>query len=426
MQTTMGHMSGQLNEKWNDLPKNKKIQIGIGVVAFIMTIIIASIVFTRPNMTLLYNQNLETKQVAEIVEVLDARKLQYKIVHNGMNIEVDKKQLEEVKVALATENVPKGDYNFSDAINNTMTTTESEKKEKFNRLKEVELERMLISMDDISNADVTLVIPEEKNSFLASKQKSSASVLLTLDRPQTTKQIEGMARLISSSVTNLDIENINIVDTEGNALYLGMDEGILTGNKQQELKLSAENDIKSKIIQLLDPIFDEVRISPNLILDFDQYEEIREEYIPQTTGKGLPSVEQTQSSTTTNTANGKEPGVATNGGDATIYALDDGSTGESKSNSKVTEYANNKVVSNAVKNVGTIDYKNSSLAINVFSEKVYKQDIIEKTLDNTMTWDSYKETNKMNMPISVDNEIIEAVKNGTGIDNVVINGYEKP
>ncbi|MGL4799016.1 MAG: flagellar basal-body MS-ring/collar protein FliF [Cellulosilyticaceae bacterium] len=426
MQQTMEQMSNQLTEKWTELPKKQKMQIGVGAGAMLIALVVLIFLFARPKMTLLYNQNLESKQIAEVVEVLQEKKIPYEIVHSGMNIEVPEKEMNNAKIALATENVPKGNYTFADAINNTMSTTESEKQAKMQHLDEVELENMLTSMDDIAAADVKLVVPEEKNSFLASKQRSSASVVLTLERPQTTKQMEGIARLISSSVTNLDMNHINIMDTEGNTLYIGADEGLLTSNKQQELKLSAENDIKGKVSQLLEPMYDEIRISPNLILDFDHYEEVREEYIPQESGKGLPQKEVTQNTSATNAQNGAEPGVTNNGGDIPVYQIGNGTTGENKTSSKEVEYANNKVVSNAVKNVGSVDYKKSSLAVHVFKEKIYREDLVKKNLDTATTWEAFKETNKGNIAIPVDEMVLESIKNGTGIDNVVVYGYEKP
>ncbi len=426
MQETIEQMSTQVNERWNGLSKTRKIQLGIGTVLLVLTIAIATFILTRPNMTLLYNQNLETKQIAEVVEVLQAQGISYNLVHNGLNIEVEQGKLNAAKIALATEDVPKGGYTFADAMNNTMSTTESEREAKMQRLTEVNLENMLMGMSAIQEADVSLVVPEEKNAFIASKQESSASVLLKTAQSLSTKQVEGIARLISSSVTNLDMKNINIMDTEGNSLYIGDDEATLTTNKQQELKFTAEADISNKIRQLLEPIYDEIRISPNLVLDFNHYEEVREEYIPQETGKGLPSKEVTQSSTSTNTPNQGVVGTPENGGDAPNYQLGSGSASESKTQNQDIEYVNNKVVSNAIKNIGDIDYKKSSLAVHVFKERVYREADIANTLDENMTWAMFKEQNKNNIPIIVDEGIVASIQNGTGIDNVVVYGYEKP
>ena len=224
------------------------------------------------------------------------------------------------------------------------------------------------------------------------------------------------------------MENINIIDTEGNSLYIGQEEDTLSTNKQQEIKLAAEKDLGAKVKQILEPIYDEVRISSNLILNFDQYEEMREEYVPQfeEDGRGIIRVEKEQTTESTNSQNGAEPGVATNNGEAPTYQVGDGGTGESKTSNKEIEYVNNKVISNIVKNPGDIDYKNSTLAVNVFKNKVYKQEEVEKTLDNNVTWEIFKETNSVNRPIEVKQEIVDSIRYGTGVDNVVVSGYEKP
>lgn len=427
MQETIDQVSTQITEKWNGLSKKQKIQLGIGTSCILLTIIIIGIILSRPKYEMLLRQIPET-DIAAAAQVLDEEKITYQVIDEGTSIQVKDKDLINAKLALTRENIPKGGYTFEDAINNTMSTTESEKRAKMNQLTEVELERALTSMDAVDYADVTLVIPEEKNSFIASKQDSSASILLRLTTPQTSKQIEGIARFVSSSVSGLKMNNINIIDTEGNSLYIGQEEDTLTTNKQQEIKLTAEKDISQKVKQILEPIYDEVRISPNLILDFDQYQESREEYIPQfeDDGKGIIRVEKEQSTESTNGQNGAEPGVATNNGQTPTYQVGNGTTGESKTSNREVEYVNNKVISNIVKNPGNIDYKKSTLAVNVFKNKIYKQEEVEKNLDPGTTWEMFKETNNINKPIEVESVIVDSIRYGTGIDSVVVTGYEKP
>ena len=425
MQEMIEHMSAQLTERWQALSKSKKLLIVGGVALFLVILTIAIIALSRPKMASIYNQNLSAKQVAEVVDVLDAEKISYTLINNGLNIEVNQKDLNTAKVALAAENVPTGSYEFADAIDNTMSTTESERKAKMHRLAETDLENMLMAMEGVAYADVTLVVPEEKNSFIASKQQSSASVLLTVNRTLTTKQIEGIARLVCGSVTNLEMENVNIMDTSGNTLYIGADEGVLTSTKQQEVKQAAETAIKEKVRQLLEPVYDEVRIIPNLILNFDQYEEMREEYYAVEDGKGIPTSEYSQKSSSTTGSAAEEPGVANNGGDVATYEIGDGTTAESKSESSEVNYANSKVVSSSVKNVGEIDYSQSSLTVFVFKEKVYKE--ANFAGDGELnTWEAFKEANKDNIAIAIEEHIVESIQVGTGITNVVVYGYETP
>ncbi|MDF2877387.1 MAG: flagellar M-ring protein FliF [Clostridia bacterium] len=425
MQATFEQISNQVTEKWGNLTNSQKIKIYIGITAVIITLGIIGFL-SRPQMKALY-RNLDLKQASEVTEILTEQKIKYKLLDDGTTIQVDKNQLDAAKLILARENVPKGQYTFDDAITNSMSTTEDEKKAKMNHLKQVELESTLESMENIEEAQVTLVIPEEKNSFIQSKQQSSASVLLTLNNTLSSKQVEGIARLISSSVQNLDIKNINIIDSTGENLYIGSDEGDLALGKQQELKGAAENTIKTKITELLGVMYDEVRISPNLILDFNQYEEVSEVYTPQfeDDSRGIIQQENIANGSSSNTQEGAEPGVANNGGDAPVYQIGNGANGESKTSTKDITYVNDKKVSTSVKNIGDIDFEKSSLAVNLFKNKIYQEEDVEETLAG-ITWDQFKEQNKMQLPMAVDETIINSIKSATGIDNVAVQGYENP
>lgn len=425
MQETIAQISNQITEKWGNLSKKNKIKIGVGISAFVVAIVILVIVLSKPKMKVLY-RNLDLKAAAEVTNVLDTEKISYTLSDNGTTILVDEKDINSAQLILARENVPKGRYTFDDALSNSMSTTENEKKAKMHYLKENDLEATLESMDSIEKADVTLVIPEDKNSFLESKQKSSASVLLTLREPLSTKSIEGIARLICSSVENLDMENINIVDSAGNNLYIGQEEDKLSLSKQQEHKEAAEKLIRSKIENLLSGLYDDVRISPNLVLDFEQYEEVKEEYTPQFEDdpRGIIQREVVSSSSSTNTTNAEPPGVAANG-NAITYQAGDGGQGESKTDNKDITYVNNKTTSNKTKNVGDIIFEDSSLAVNLFKHKIYKQEEIEKALSG-QSWEDFKQENRVQNTIPVEENIVESIKKATGIDNVIVQAFEMP
>jgi flagellar M-ring protein FliF len=427
MPETITQVSNQLTQKWNGLSNKMKWGLGIGLAIVFLIILLVIVLLTRPQYQSIFDTQLDLKEAAQVTEVLEAQKIDYKVVDNGRVVQVEKANLNQAKLALASENVPKGRYTFEDAINNTMSTTQDEKKAKLQQLAKSNMEAALETIDGIAQADVTLVIPEEKNSFIASKQKSSASVLLTLSSTLDTKQIEGIARYIASSVNNLEMEDVTIIDSQGNNLYNGNDTDALVTTKQQEYKIQAENEIKTKVNTLLEPIFDEVRVSPNLVLDFSQFAESREEYIPQfdEDGRGIIQKEIVNNTSSSNAASSSEPGTATNGGDVPSYTIG-GSTGtETKSSSKDIDYVTNKIVTNTVKNQGDIDYDKSSVAVNVFRVKQYQEEIVMKTLED-MTWEEFKAQNSADVPFQIEQEVIDAIASGTGIKNVVVYGYERP
>lgn len=426
LQQVIEQISSQITEKWNGLSKKQKIQIGIGVLALIIGIT-AVAWLTRPKMKNLFTENLDSKSIGQVATVLGENSIKYKLINDSTNIQVQEEQYEQALMYTAMSDVPQSGMTFNEVINNTMSTTQTEMTAKTNEYKKQQLEKTLSSMEGIENARVELVIPEQKNAYLQSQVESRASVFLTLSKTLTSKQCEGIATYLSASVANLDKKNIVVIDATGNTLFSGGEESELGVNKQQEIKSLAEQDVTQKVSNLLRNMYDDVRVSPNLILDFDQYQESSQKY--QTQGedesRGVIQQESQVSSSSKNTGTGAEPGTATNGGDVPTYQTNDGVTGESKESQKEIVYAPNKTESVYVKNPGNIDLKKSSLSVNLFKNKIYKEEEVAPTLTG-MTWNEFKQNNREQRTLAVDESIVNSVKSATGIDNVVVNAYENP
>ncbi len=428
MQETIGQISNQVTEKWNDLSKKQKIKIGVGV-GLVVVIIAIAMYLARPQMRVLYNGQMDSKFIAETTQVLDDKKITYKVINDGTNIQVNSDQYNAAVLALSLEGVTDTTYSFNDMINTTMSTTENEWKERVNHLTKEELQTTLKQIKGVQDVVVQLNIPEEKNSFIQSKQESSASVFLTLSEPLSSKQAEGIANFMAYAVKNLDKKNVIILDSNGNTIYQGGEDSSLALSKQQEVKKVAEDAVKEKINDLLSELYSDVRISPNLVLDFDHYVENNKEYTAQGDDgqRGVITQENVANSSSTATnGSGGEPGTATNGGDTTQYVAEDGNgTTSSKDNQKEITYAPNLKESEYVKNMGDIDLEKSSLAVNVFRNKIYREKEIKPTLVG-ITWAEFKSQNGQQQAFTVEESIISAVKAATGINNVSVNGFEIP
>lgn len=427
LQETIGQISNQVTEKWSGLSKKNKIQIVVGAVAIVVIIAIVAFL-NRTQMRVLYNTSQDTKFIAETAEVLEAKSIEHRIISDGTNIEVDDEQYNSAIMALSLEGVSNTGYSFEDAMNNSMSTTDDEKKQKMNNFTKEELQRAIKEIEGVEDARVLLVIPEEKNSFIQSTQESTASVMLTLSKPITSKQAEGIANYMAFGVKNLEKKNITIMDTNGTTLYAGSDdeEGIAL-TKQQELKQQVENQIKENIKNLLTGLYDDVKISANVVLDFDQQQEVSEEYSTQGDDeqRGVIQNETVSGSSTTNTTTGGEPGTGTNGGDTTQYVVGGNVAGESKTNDKQINYQPNKKQTTWIKSIGDVDAEKSSLAVNLFKRKIYKEEEVAPTLVGT-TWAEFKAQNGGQQNLQVDEGTIEAIQNATGIRTVSINAYETP
>ena len=428
MPEAITQMSGQITEKWNELDKSQKIKIGAISLTLLAVIIISLIFFNKPKMVILM-RDLDSKQANRATEVLDSESISYQLKDEGRTILVENKDLNKSKLIMAREDIPKGRFLFDDALNNTMSTTESEMRVKLHKSTENEMASALEIIENVERAEVNLVIPDEDNSFLESKQKATAAVILELSDPLTNKQVNGIANFVSRSVKNLDPQDINIIDTEGNNLYVG-DDAELNGDysNKQEQKILAEQDLKNKVAELMGKMYDDVRVSPNLVFDYDQYVETKESYespIPDS-NKGIITDEKTTSSSSSNTQTGAEPGDLPNAGDIPNYVIGGGGAGESKSDSKDTEYAVDKTVSNTTKAVGKVDVNESSIAIHAFRNKEYIQDEVEATLPPGQSWEEFKELNKEQSVLPVDEVMVDSIQKATGLQNVALQSFEIP
>ena len=426
MQETIQQISNQVTEKWNNLEKKHKIMIGVGIGALIIAIVVASFLM-RPKYTVLFSEDVDPKVVGEVVTVLKENNIKTRVINNSTNIEVPEKSYEEARMYTASSGVTETGMTLEQLLNNDMSTTQTQMSLKSKEYLKESLQETLKHIDGVEAARVELVIPEQKNAYLQSQVESNASVFLTLSKQLTSAQCEGIAIYVASSVQNLKKENIVIIDSTGATLYSGAEDANTAVGKQQELKAAAENEIKKKITDLLGNMYDDVRISPNLILNFDQYQEKNEAYSAQgdDQSRGVIQKETETKSSSTNTNNGDVPGTDTNGGDAVTYQTNAGGQSTSKDSSKDTTYSPDKKETVFVRNTGDVDLEKSSLSVNLFKNKIYKEEDVKSTLAGT-TWADFKEQNKVQNPINVDEAIVNSIKSATGIDNVVVNAYENP
>lgn len=421
-------ISSKITESWSHFSKPKKI-IASGIISVAVIGIGFSGVMAFSNSKEVLYSNLSMQDAAQIVAVLDSEKIPYKLDRGGQMISLEKTAINQAKIILARENVPKGKYTFEDALNNSMSTTQTEKNAKLHRLKEVELETTLELIESIQKADVSLVIPNEKNSFVVSEQKSKASVVLSLNNQLSNKNIEGVARVVKNSVKNLELSNISIVDTNGNILFNGEIVNEIDMTNKQEIKTKAEQELVMKVANLLEPSYDDVRISPNLVFDFDVYAEAREEYLPvfKDNPRGMIDSEKTHDSSSSGSEDkrGGIPGTVPNGGEApTNQLLDDTQKTESSEVSeREIEYLNNKIITNLTKDVGSVDFEKSSIGIQVYATKLYYQEEVEK---NNLDWLSFKRENSKQNPLEIDEGTVHLIRKATGLKNVAIQGFEKP
>ncbi|MCL2380710.1 MAG: flagellar M-ring protein FliF [Treponema sp.] len=157
------------------------------------------------------------------------------------------------------------------------------------------------ALDDVDNANVTIVIPEDRL-FASEQNPVSASVIITprpgSDITENRRKIEGIQRLLRFAIEGLRDENIVITDHRGNILndFEGMAEWdrLSLIERQTRIIQRLEADYRARILSSLQSTFgnDRVReIDIRFEMDMSQQSVFTEEVFPITIrprSPGLP------------------------------------------------------------------------------------------------------------------------------------------
>ncbi len=129
---------------------------------------------------------------------------------------------------------------------------------------------------------------------LRDPRRPSASVFLELfpGRGVKPEQVKAIANLVASSIPELTVENVTVVDQKGNLLSTGEeDAGMLLAGRQREYARRVESDIQQRINGILAPIVggENFKAEVSAELDFTEIEQAEELFNPD-----LPAVRSEQ------------------------------------------------------------------------------------------------------------------------------------
>jgi flagellar M-ring protein FliF len=266
-----------LGDKWKNLSKATKISIILISIGLITSLITFSVYSTKVTYAPLF-YNLQPQDAAKIREKLISDKVSYKISDGGATILVPKEKVDDLRLSVYSDGTVlssgKG-YELFDQSNFGLTETES--KVMYQRALEGELARTIQGFDEVEQARVHLVLPEE-SVFTKDTEKATASVTLKLKGTSTLtpEQVKAIISFVSGSVKNLPKENVEIVDSNLNLLSENLfdsttSSGTLSASKQQDMEKQFEGNIQGDVKKALEAVFgkDKVSVTVNADLDFD-------------------------------------------------------------------------------------------------------------------------------------------------------------
>lgn len=419
---------------WNKFTAKQKtviISIAAGV---ILALAILATVLTRPHFETLITCK-STKEASEITELLEGEAIPYEITNDGLIISVESENIAKATLLLGANDYPADSYSLDSALSGGFSTTETDKQKTYKLYQETHLEEIMEATENVRAAYVTLSIPDDDGTLLSTKEESYASVMLDLRDQLPDGVAENFAKNIATALGNKTTENVTIIDTEGNLLFSGAEaaesmSGTINASNQIALKAEAEKAVKKEVTSVLlgSNLYEDVKVSPNLIMDFSSLNETEHTYTQaDANGTNVLAHEDTYTSEGTGSTGGV-PGTDTNTEDTT-YVMETGNASNYSTEEESRDYLPSEKITDKTTPPGTIDYATSSIGITASHFVVYKESEVKaQGLLDGISFDEFILQNSDMVKKDVDEEMITLVANATGIPatNISIVAYDVP
>lgn len=230
--------------------------------------------------------SLDRLDSSEVGQILDFNDIPYKIDGSTGALMVPVDKVNKARLVLA-ENGIQGDKNIGFELldqEQPLGTSQFMEATRYRRSLEGELARTIASINSVRSARVHLAIPK-RTVFVRDGREPSASVFLDLfpGRPIDAKQVRGIANLVASSIPELDLENVTVVDQKGNLLSVGAeDEKLVVAAQHLDYTRKVEDDIVLRVRRLLSPILGDANFKTEVSadIDFTEIEQAEEVFNP--------------------------------------------------------------------------------------------------------------------------------------------------
>src|SRR5690554_371292 len=259
--------------------------------------------------------SLDNIDASSVIEILEQNKMNFKLDVNSGAILVAADDIHMARLKLAEIGVPGQDNVGFELMDKEqpLGTSQFVENTRYHRSLEGELARTITSITSIRSARVHLAIPK-RSVFVRDARKPTASVFVEVfaGRAVEPAQVKAIANLVASSIPELKMEDVTVVDQRGNMLSTGEDsKELLLAGKQHEYARSVEDSLTKRVNGILQPVVGNGRFRAEVSadIDFTAIEQAAETFNPD-----LPAIrsEQTLNEQRSGDVIGGIPGALTN------------------------------------------------------------------------------------------------------------------
>lgn len=271
----------------NQTPLHQKLGYLITLAALIAVLAGMWMWSKTPDYRVLY-PNLSEKDSAAIVAALGQMNVSYKFSEAGGAIMVPSPQWHDVRMKLAAQDLPRNIANggfegYSKLDNQKFGTSVFIEQINYQRALESELARSIQTIAGVQAARVHIAM-NKPTVFVREAQKPTASVVLQLASGRSLEpgQVTAVVNLVSSSVPDMPVRNVSVVDQTGTLLSNLINQPSGLDPTQVKQKREIENDMISRIERVVSPIVGDgnVRAQVTADMDFSRIERVDENYAP--------------------------------------------------------------------------------------------------------------------------------------------------
>lgn len=420
----------KLLEFWNKYDAKQKTIIISVAAALLLTFAILISFLAKPVYVDLVTCE-SAKQSAEVKNLLEDEGIKYEVSDDALRFRVKKGDLSNATMVLGSNSIPTDAYTIDMALGGGFSTTEADKEKKYKLYSEEDIENIVESMPAVERAAVKFVVPNNDGTIISQNKETTVSVMLGLKYDLTSEAANTLALFLKTAVGNKTTENITIIDENGKTLFSGSDVSSAVGiaNSNLSVKAEAEARLKEEVKKaiLSTSVYDNVEVTPNLVLNFDVVKKTRHEYsAPDGRTEGMLAEQELYESEANNAAAGT-PGTDAN--DDAEYVIQDGGDSSSNTSNSVSKYLPNEEITDTESAPGSVVYDESSFSVVLTSHTIFKEeDLEEQGLLNGTTYEQYKNDNGQPVAIEVDPSFIALASKATGIPeaNISIVAYNVP
>lgn len=291
--------------------------------------------------------SLDRLDAAEVSQILDFNEINYKVDGSTGALLVAADDIHKARLKLSEAGIPGNASAGFELLDQEqpLGTSQFMESARYRRSLEGELARTISSIHAIRGARVHLAIPKA-SVFIRDGREPSASVFIELfpGRTLDPHQIKGIANLVASSIPEMKVENVTLVDQKGALISLGAeDEKLIVAAQHLDYTRKIENDVIMRIRRLLSPIVGEENFKTEVAadVDFTEVEQAEESFNPDLPAlRSESTIEEQQLG---NASLGGVPGALSNqpplGGEAPEQADAQGEDGELKTPSNTRSQA---------------------------------------------------------------------------------------